>query len=437
MRREGHEAWFVGGCVRDERLGREPKEYDVATSAVPDEVERIFPRSIPVGKSFGVIRVLDDVTDGVITEVATFRADDAYIDGRRPTGVRFTTVEEDAARRDFTVNGLFLDPETGEIRDYVGGLADIDARVLRAIGEPRARFREDKLRLLRAVRFAATGPFEIDPETWSAVVEMAPEITVVSWERIREELFRILTSGRSAHGFRLLRACGLLRAILPEMEATVGVAQPPEFHPEGDVWVHTLLALEHFDRSAAHTVEMGLAVLLHDVGKPPTFRIADRIRFDGHDRVGAEMAGDILRRLKCSNELIEEVQELVARHMAFTQIRDWREAKVRRFLGSPRTESHLELHRLDCLAAHGKLDVLQWCRTEQARYAAEPPKLPRLISGDDLLAAGYVPGRGIGKVLASVDDERLEGRLTSREEAIRWALLHFPPPSGDAACAPA
>jgi putative nucleotidyltransferase with HDIG domain len=428
LRQEGYEAWFVGGCVRDELLGRAPKEYDVATAAEPDEVERIFPRSIPVGKAFGVIRVIDEDDQGIVTEVATFRSDDAYVDGRRPTGVRFTTARIDAERRDFTVNGLFADPETGELLDYVGGRADLDARILRAIGDPHARFREDKLRMLRAVRFAATGPFEIEPATWRALREMSAEIGVVSQERIREELSRILTSGRSAHGFRLLHETGLLRAILPEVAATQGVAQPPEFHPEGDVWVHTLLALEHFDRTPPNRLELGLAALLHDVGKPPTFRVADRIRFDGHDRVGADMTDAILRRLKYSNAVVDEVKELVLRHMAFVQIREWREAKLRRFLGSPLTDAHLELHRIDCLAAHGDLSIHRWCREQIERFAAEPPKVPRLITGDDLIAAGYRPGPGIGKVLAAVDDERLEGRLTSREEAIAWSLRTFPPP---------
>lgn len=434
LRALGHEAWFVGGSVRDELLGREPKEYDVATSADPDTVERIFPRSVPVGKAFGVVRVLGDgdAADGTdtVTEVATFRSDDAYVDGRRPTGVTFTTARVDAERRDFTVNGLFMDPDTREVIDHVGGRADLDARVLRAIGDPAARFREDKLRMLRAVRFAATGPFEIDPATWDALVAMAPEIHVVSQERIQTELSRILTSGRAAHGFRLLHASGLLREILPEVAACEGVAQPPEFHPEGDVWVHTLLALEHFDRTPPHTLAMGLAVLLHDVGKPPTFEVSDRIRFNGHDRVGAGMADVILRRLKYPNDVIDEVVDLVARHMAFVQIRDWREAKLRRFLDAPRIERHLELHRIDCLAAHGNLSTLTWCREQRERFRQEPPRVPRLISGEDLLAAGYVQGPVIGKVLASVDDERLEGRLTTREEAIAWAVSRMPPPYG-------
>lgn len=427
LRAAGHEAWFVGGCVRDELLGREPKEYDVATSAPPERVEEVFARTVPVGKAFGVVRVLLDDT---VTEVATFRSDDAYVDGRRPTGVRFTSAREDALRRDFTVNGLFMDPDTGEVADHVGGRKDLDARVLRAIGDPAQRFEEDKLRLLRAVRFAATGPFEIEPATWTALVAMAPRIGVVSAERIQAELSRILTSGRSAHGFRLLHASGLLARILPEVAAMEGVAQPPEFHPEGDVLVHTLLALEHFDRSPPHRLELGLAALLHDVGKPPTYRVADRIRFDGHDRVGAEMAQEILRRLRYPTAVIEEVCELVLRHMAFVQIREWREAKLRRFLGGERAERHLELHRIDCLAAHGRLDAWSWCVERRAAFAAEPPRPPRLLTGDDLLGLGFARGPGIGKVLAALDDERLEGRLATRDEAVAWVLRTHPPDRG-------
>jgi poly(A) polymerase len=428
LRSAGFEAAFVGGCVRDLLLGRAPKEFDVATSATPDEVEGLFRRTIEVGKAFGVVRVREEV-EGVATEteVATFRADVAYVDGRRPQEVRFTTAREDAERRDFTVNGLFLDPETGEITDYVGGRGDLDARILRAIGDPQRRFEEDKLRILRAIRFAATGPFEIERATWDAVCRMAGEIRVVSWERIREELSRILVSGRAAHGFRLLHESGVLDVILPEIRALEGVEQPPEFHPEGDVWVHTLLALEEMDRTPPHDLVLALGVLFHDVGKPPTFTQADpadpasRIRFDGHARVGSLMTADILRRLKFSNDVIAAVTGLVDRHMAFVDIRRWREAKVRRFLTGEDAERHLALHRIDCLACHRRLDSWEWSSARRAGYLAEPPLPPRLVSGDDLLAAGWAPGPELGKVLAMIDDERLEGRLTTKAEAIAWA----------------
>ncbi len=426
LRDAGHEAWFVGGSVRDELLGRTPREYDVATSATPEIVERLFPQHVAVGKQFGVIVAL---IGRIPVEVATFRSDDAYVDGRRPSRVHFAGgAREDAQRRDFTMNALFMDPVTGEIQDHVGGRADLEARLLRAIGAPRERFREDRLRLLRAVRFAASGPFEIEPETWAAVVEMAPLIgDGVSWERIREELSRILVCGNAERGLRLLHESGLLLAVLPEMAATVGVEQPPKFHPEGDVWVHTLLLLRHFDALDERPLPLALAALLHDVGKPPTFRMADRIRFDGHDRVGAEMAEGILRRLRYPNAVIDEVVELVRRHMAFVQIQDWRPAKRRRFLTSERAEGHLALHRLDCLAAHGKLDTYEFCQEERAGYATQPAPPPRTVTGHDLIAAGYAPGPEIGRVLAQIDDERLEGRLASKEEAMAWALRHTPP----------
>jgi poly(A) polymerase len=427
LRGAGHEAWFVGGCVRDELLGRTPPDYDVATSARPEAVMKLFARTVPVGAQFGVVIALQD---DIPVEVATFRSDEAYVDGRRPTGVKFTTAREDAERRDFTMNGLFMDPFSGEVLDFVGGRADLGARVLRAIGDARARFREDKLRLLRAVRFATTGPAEMDAVTWDAVREMAGEITAVSWERIRVEVSKILVSGRAAHGFRMLRAAGLLAPILPEVEAMAGVEQPPEFHPEGDVLVHTFLALEHFDALPERPLELGLAVLLHDVGKPRTFERLDRIRFNGHDKAGAEMTRDILGRMRYPNAVIDEVEELVARHMTFVQIRETREAKVRRFLGSPLAERHLALHRVDCLAAHGKLDAYRWCLDKRREFAEERPRPPRLVTGDDLIAAGYAAGPPIGKLLAAVDDERLEGRLTTREAAVAWLTREYPPPDG-------
>ncbi len=424
LRRAGHEAYFVGGCVRDALLGRAPREYDVATSAEPEHVERLFPKHHAVGRQFGVVVAH---VDGIPIEVATFRSDDAYVDGRRPTGVRFTSAREDAERRDFTVNALYEDPATGEILDFVGGRADLERRVLRAIGDPRRRFGEDRLRMLRAVRFATTGPFEIEPATWDAVCEMAPRILEVSWERIRDELSRILVSGRAELGLDLLHRSGLLAAILPEVAACEGVAQPPEFHPEGDVLVHTRLCLRHLDALPERPLELALAALLHDVGKPPTFRVAERIRFDGHDRVGAAMTEEILRRLRYPLVLVSAVRELVDRHMAFVQIRQWRPAKLRRFLTADRAPGHLALHRLDCLAAHGLLDTWSWCEARRAEFLAERPPPPPVLSGTDLLGAGYRAGPVIGRVLAAVDDERLEGRLKTRDEALAWALATFPP----------
>lgn len=426
LRRAGHVAYLVGGCVRDELLGREPREFDVATSATPEQVQATFRHTVPVGARFGVVIVV--TPDGGNVEVATFRSDEAYVDGRRPTGVVYGTAEEDCTRRDFTVNGLYMDPATGEILDLVGGRQDLERRVVRAIGDPRARFAEDKLRMLRAVRFAATLGFEIDPRTWVALVEMAHEVRVVSWERIREELSRILVSGRAAEGFRMLRRSGLLAPVLPEIEAMSGVEQPPEFHPEGDVLVHTFLGLEHFDALEHRPLELGLAILLHDVGKPATFKVAERIRFDGHDRKGAEMSDEILRRLRYPNAVIQEVVELVDRHMAFVQIGQWREAKVRRFLTGAHGQRHLDLHRLDCLSAHGKLDTWRWATERREAFLAEPPPPLRLVTGDDLLVAGYPRGPLIGRILAEVGDEILECRVATREEAMAWITATFPVP---------
>ena len=424
LRAGGHAAYFVGGCVRDELLGRTPREYDVATDAEPDRVQHLFQRNVAVGKRFGVIICL---VGDVPVEVATFRSDDAYVDGRRPTSVRYSSAREDAERRDFTMNALYYDPATDEVLDFVGGREDLANRVLRAIGDPRRRFAEDKLRLLRAVRFAATIPAEPEAGTWAAVREMAPLITQVSWERIREELSRILVSGHAERGLRLLEETGLLEPILPELSALRGVAQPPEFHPEGDCWVHTLLCLRHLDALPERPLPLALGILLHDIGKPATFTIAERIRFDGHDRVGAALACDVLRRLRYPNAVIEEVVELVRRHMAFTQIREWRTAKLKRFLTSDLAATHLDLHRLDCLGSHGLLDTHDWCRARRVEYLSEPPPAPRLVTGTDLLAAGYPSGPLIGRVLAAIDDERLEGRLDSKEEALAWAVANHPP----------
>ncbi len=424
LRDGGHTAYFVGGCVRDDLLGRPPREFDIATDAEPDRVQELFSRNVAVGKQFGVIVAL---MGEVPIEVATFRCDEAYVDGRHPTGVRFSSAQEDAQRRDFTMNALFLDPVNGEILDFVGGRADLEQRVLRAIGDPRQRFREDRLRMLRAVRFATTIPVEIEPETWSAVCEMAPAILEVSWERIRAEFSRILMSGRSERGLRLLDESGLLAPILPELSALHGVEQPPQFHPEGDVWVHTLLCLHHLDELPERSLPLSLGILLHDVGKPATFTDTDRIRFNGHDRVGAEMSEDILRRFRYPNAVIDEVRELVRHHMAFVQIDQWRVAKLKRFLGSDLAERQLALHRLDCLGAERDLETHDWCLARRAEFDAETPAPPRVLSGHDLMRAGYRPGALIGKVLAALDDERLEGRLITKEDALAWAIDEFPP----------
>jgi putative nucleotidyltransferase with HDIG domain len=426
LREAGHVAYFAGGCVRDELLGRTPKDYDVATSASPETVQSLFSHTVPVGVQFGVIIVM---TEDRQTEVATFRADGVYIDGRRPEGVVFTTAEKDAARRDFTMNGLFLDPTNGEVIDYVGGRKDITDGLIRAIGHPRERFREDKLRMLRAVRFTTTMGLAIDTPTWGAIREMSHSILDVSWERIREELSKIITSGHAETGLIKLRSSGLLEHILPEIMEMDGVQQGSLHHPEGDVLIHTALAMAHFDRLHAEqrTEVLGLATLLHDVGKPKTFTNVDRIRFNGHDDVGAEMADEILHRLRYPNEVIVEVVDLIKSHMAFTQIREWRGAKVRRFLSKSTTEKQLALHRLDALAGSGRLEAYDWCMAKLEEYAKEPPKPPKLLNGHELMAMGYEGGPTIGKILTLVEDEKLEGRLSTKEEATSWLLANHPP----------
>jgi tRNA nucleotidyltransferase/poly(A) polymerase len=412
LRAAGYEALLVGGCVRDHLLGRKPKDWDVATSALPEQVEAAFAKTIPVGKAFGIVTVVP--TSGDPVEVATYRTDLPYADGRRPEGVAFGGAREDAFRRDFTINGLFLDPETGEIRDYVGGRDDLAARRVRAIGNPRERFAEDHLRMLRAIRFAATLGFEVEPETFAAIREWAPNIRRISAERIRDELFRLLTESRKAGAaLQLLRESGLLREILPEIDAMVGVEQPPEFHPEGDVWTHTCLMLDGMAPNPP--LRLALSVLLHDVGKPPTAEYAtladgsQRWRFERHAAVGAEMARDVLERLRAPNELIDGVSAIVGNHMRLADAPKMRASKLRRLLGEETFEDDLELHRLDCASSHALLEVYEFLKREKGRYAAEPALPAPLVGGRDLIALGYAPGPAFGGILRSLYDRQLEG----------------------------
>ena len=420
----GYLAWLVGGCVRDLVLGREPKDYDISTDATPDQLLRIFPQAQLVGAQFGVILV-----DRV--EVATFRSDHSYQDGRHPESVTFEKdPRQDVLRRDFTINALLLDPaplnESGSVRakvvDYVGGLADLDAHLIRAIGDPEQRFEEDHLRMLRAVRFAARFGFDIEPETMAAIRKLAAKIHRVSPERIRDELVRILTEGGTRRGFELLDESGLLGEILPEISALKGVEQPPEYHPEGDVWIHTLIMLE---RLQSPTPELALGVLLHDVGKPGTFRRADRIRFDGHVELGEKIARDILTRLRFSNAETEQVIALVANHMRFGHVHEMRESTLKRMLRLPRFEEHLELHRLDCSSSHRNLDNYNFVKAKLAESPAEVLRPPRLITGNDLIALGYKPGPEFSRVLELVEDAQLESRISTREEALALARREF------------
>jgi poly(A) polymerase len=421
LRSVGHRAWLVGGCVRDLLLGAKPKDYDVATDARPDRIMDLFPRSGRVGAHFGVVLVRDAFSQ---VEVATFRSDHDYEDGRRPGMVHFESdPRQDALRRDFTVNGLLMDPDSGEVLDYVDGRADLERRVIRAIGDPAERFREDHLRMLRAVRFAARLGFTIDAATFDAIREHHRLILRVSAERIRDEIVRILTEGGARRGFELLDESGLLAGILPEIAAMKGVEQPPEFHPEGDVWVHTLLLLEQLDRP---TPTLALGALLHDVGKPPTFRIADRIRFDGHVEAGVHIAHDILTRLRFSRDQIEQVEALVANHMKFMDAPQMRESTLKRFMRLPSFEEHLELHRLDCLSSNKRLDSYEMVKGRQEQLTGEHLKPEPLLTGADLIAAGYHPGPRFSEILRTVEDAQLEGWVRTAGEALELVRDRFP-----------
>jgi poly(A) polymerase len=419
LRARGHKAYLVGGCVRDRLLGIVPKDYDIGTDATPEEILSYFPHSELVGAHFGVILV--GSPDGVHVEVATFRSEGPYSDGRRPDRVHFETDPAlDAQRRDFTINGLMLDPLSGEVLDFVGGRADLDRRVVRAIGDAERRFGEDHLRMLRAVRFAARLNFSIAPETLAAIRRLAPAVRKTSAERVRDELIRILTEGGARRGLELLDETGLMVHVLREAKAFQGVQQPPEFHPEGDVWTHVLLMAEQL-RNPTPTLAFG--VLLHDVGKPPTFRVAERIRFDGHAEVGAEMARNILSRLKFSTEDCRQVESLVANHMRFKDVRQMRPSTLKRFLRLPHFEEHLELHRLDCLASNGHTDTYNFVRGKLAELGEQELRPARLISGRDLIEAGYAPGPGFGRALEAVETAQLEGEIQTREEALALARL--------------
>jgi putative nucleotidyltransferase with HDIG domain len=421
LKASGHQAYFVGGCVRDLLLGGQPKDYDVATDARPEEITALFPDSGLVGAHFGVVLVRDS---GAQVEVATFRSDHAYADGRHPVSVAFETdPRQDVLRRDFTINALLLDPDRNEVLDFVGGGDDLRDGLVRAIGDPETRFREDHLRLLRAVRFAARLGYRIETGTMQAIERLHALILKVSAERIRDELARILTEGGARRGFELLDETALLADILPEVAAMKGVAQPPEYHPEGDVWIHTLLMLEKLERPS---LTLALGALLHDVGKPPTFRIAERIRFDGHVEKGVEMAQAILSRLRFSNDQIRQVTALVGNHMRFKDVPEMRESTVKRFLRLENFAEHLELHRIDCLSSHGHLEHYEMMKRKLEEMPPVELKPPPLITGEDLIAAGYEPGPAFARILAAVEDAQLESKIHSREEALDLVRSEFP-----------
>jgi len=419
--RSGYQAYLVGGCVRDLLLGCQPKDFDVATNAPPQRLLELFPNSGQVGAHFGVVLVREGLHH---VEVATFRSEHQYTDGRRPSSVHFQTdPREDVLRRDFTINGLMMDVETGDVLDYVGGRADLDHRLIRAIGDPEVRFREDHLRLLRAIRFAARFRFEIEPATWTAIQRRHSLIRSVSAERVRDELGRILTEGAARRGFEMLERAGLLDDLLPEIAAMQGIEQPPEFHPEGDVWVHTLLLLERLGHGSP-TLAWG--ALLHDVGKPGTFRIAERIRFDGHVEEGIRLAHAILTRLRFSRHDMEQVEALVANHMRFKDVPRMRESTLKRFLRLPKFNEHLELHRLDCLASHGRLDTYELIQQKLHMLTDQQLKPKPLVSGRDLITEGYQPGPQFSKMLAAVEDAQLEGWIHTREQGLELVRHMFP-----------
>ena len=468
LREAGHEAYLAGGCVRDLLLGREPEDYDVATSATPDIVLGIFPRTFAVGAHFGVVLVASGIAaeceggaveERCVTEVATFRSDGVYSDGRHPDEVRYTkTAAEDVQRRDFTINGLLLDPirlfpqglkpvisgskdvraeahtlqAIADLRsaviDYVGGLDDLDAGVIRAIGRPEKRFEEDQLRLLRAVRFASRFGFTIEPATMAAIRKLAARIHAVSRERIREELTRMLTEGHARRAFELLDETDLLVQVLPEISKMKGVAQPPQYHPEGDVWIHTLMLLEQLEPGCAMTLAWG--ALLHDVGKPPTYREApDRIRFDGHVEVGVSMGAEICRRFRFSNDETHQILTLIENHMRFADAPRMKASTLKRFFRLEDFPEHLALHRMDCLAAHRNLDIWNFVRERYETLPAEEVRPTPLLTGRELIAVGYKPGPAFKEMLQAVEDAQLEGAITTPEQAMTLVQEKFGPPA--------
>jgi poly(A) polymerase len=444
LRQRGFQAYLVGGCVRDLLLGREPKDYDVATDATPEQVMGIFPQTYAVGAQFGVVlvpepepdkkagdeRVAGNSSRSHAVEVATFRSDLGYSDGRHPDEVRFSgDPREDVARRDFTINGMLLDPggrqTPGEVLDFVGGRDDLKTGIIRSIGDPERRFEEDKLRMLRAVRFAARFEYTIEPATFAAIQKLAEQIEIVSRERVRDELTRMLTEGHGRRAFLLLDESGLLAHVLPEISAMKGVAQPPEFHPEGDVFEHTLLLLENLPSPCPVTLAWG--ALLHDVGKPATFRVGpDRIRFDRHVEVGVKIAEEICRRLRFSNDEAAQILALVENHMRFGHVTRMKESTLKRFLRMPGFDEHLALHRADSLASHRHLATYEFLQQKRAEISPANMRPAPLVTGDDLIAEGHAPGPRFREILTAVEDAQLEGRLASRDVALEFVRREFP-----------
>jgi len=414
----GHVAVYAGGCVRDALLQRPYPDVDIATSATPDQVQSLFPKaSDPQGKAFGVIRLR---IDEHVFEIATFRVDGPYLDGRRPSSITFTTAEEDAKRRDFTINGMFFNPLQNQLLDYVAGQADLSAKIIRAIGDPVSRFTEDRLRLFRAIRFAVQLGFEMEPATWKALIQLSPSSNVISPERVRDELIKIFTSPDPARGFDLLHQSGLLAVWIPELLEMRGCAQSPEHNPEGDVWVHTRLLLTHMRNPSP---VLALSALLHDIGKPRTSKTDPdgRIRFFGHEGVGARMAEEILRRLRFSNDEVAAITACIANHMAFKDAPNMRVSTLKRLLARSTFPEELELHRIDCSSSHGELDIHRFLVAKQSEFSQEEIKPKPLITGHDLQQIGIRAGPNMGKILHQLMDEQLEGKFPDKESALTRA----------------
>ena len=422
LREHGRIAYFAGGCVRDMVRGLPPKDFDIATDATPDVVQKIFPRTYAVGAHFGVVVVVEN---GSNFEVATFRSDGAYLDHRHPVDVKFSSPEEDAKRRDFTINGMFFDPEKNEVIDFVGGRSDIEAKIVRAIGKAAQRFEEDRLRMLRAIRFAVELDYKIDNETWKALVESAESINEISAERIRDELVKIFLSPHRVCGWDLLDESGLMRAVLPELDAMKGCLQPEQFHPEGDVFQHTRLMLELLPEKVS--VPLVFAVLLHDVAKPVTATVDEtgRIRFNEHDRIGATMTEAIMERLRFSRAEIDAAVEMVRQHMVFKDVPKMRVAKLKRFMARPTFEEELELHRVDCASSHRMMGNYEFLLRKREEFANEPIIPPPLVRGDDLIAMGMKPGPKFGEILEAVETRQLEGALKDRQQALDWVKTEY------------
>ncbi len=421
LQEAGHQALFAGGCVRDRLLGIEPSDYDIATSARPEQVEELFERTVAVGKAFGIILVHEDSHQ---FEVATFRQDGPYLDGRHPQSVTFTDARRDAQRRDFTINAMFEDPIGEEVFDYVGGRRDLEARLIRAVGDPRLRFHEDRLRMIRAPRFAARFGFDIEPNTAAAIREQAASIREVAVERLAAELLKILTEGGARRGFELLDETGLLEHILPEVTAMKGCAQPPNFHPEGDVFVHTMLCLEQLESGCSPTLALG--VLLHDVAKPVCAAEKDgRITFHRHTGIGADMATEICRRLKLSNAVTERVAWLVAQHLRHCSAERMKPSTLKRFLRQDGIEELLELIRIDAIGSNGDLEHYRFCLDKLAQMPPDEIRPPRLLTGHDLKQLGLTPGPLFRRILREVEDAQLEGAVETREQALQLVRRNY------------